>query len=43
MTKLADANLVVLKKELLKGLTAASVSEIEDTRPKKRMHELLSA
>ena len=41
VTKLADAKLVVLNRELAKGLTQSSLAEIEESRPKKRMQELL--
>lgn len=41
VTRLADTRLVVLEKELSKGLTSASMLEVEESRPKKRMHDLL--
>ena len=41
VTKLEDANFVVSAAELARGRTLASVKEIEESRPKKRMDELL--
>ena len=42
LTKLAEANCIVRQSDVDLGLTPASLRELADSRPRKRIHELLS-